>query len=112
MCVRTRISDGRAVSARALTIAELDRREIVAVVDRSRCASRRPRSVVRRSSENVMSVPAASVTAIVVVQTDQLAELQMAGERGGFRRDAFHQVAVADDRVGEVIDDHRSRCRL
>src|SRR3972149_7250295 len=33
----------------------------------------------------------------------------MAGETGGFGGDAFHQIAVADDRVTKVIDDCESR---
>ena len=42
---------------------------------------------------------------IVVVQVNQLAELQMAGQRCGFRGDALHQVAVAHDPIGMMIDD-------
>src|SRR6185312_3446545 len=45
---------------------------------------------------------------IVVVQINQLAELQMTGQRRGLRRDALHEVAVAHDRVGEMIDDVES----
>ncbi len=41
---------------------------------------------------------------VVVVEADQLAETEMAGERCRFRRDAFHQVAVAGDDPGAVID--------
>ena len=33
----------------------------------------------------------------------------MAGETGGFGGDAFHQIAVADDAIGKVIDDFESR---
>src|SRR4029453_6495780 len=33
----------------------------------------------------------------------------MAGETGGFSGDAFHQVAIADDSIREVIDDRESR---
>src|SRR5579883_2591005 len=42
---------------------------------------------------------------VLVVEKDQLAELQMAGERSGFLADAFHEIAVAADTVGVVIDD-------
>ncbi len=42
---------------------------------------------------------------VVVVEIDQLAEPQVPGQRGGFRRDAFHQVAVADDAVSVMVDD-------
>ena len=43
--------------------------------------------------------------AVVVVEADQLAEPQRAGQRAGFVRNAFHQAAVAEEHVGVVIDD-------
>ena len=43
---------------------------------------------------------------VVVVQVDQLAQAQGAGQGGGFRGHAFHQVAVGDKAVGVVVD-HR-----
>ena len=43
--------------------------------------------------------------AVVVVEADELAELEVSGERRSFVRDAFHQVAVAADEVRVVIDD-------
>ncbi len=42
---------------------------------------------------------------VVVVAHDEVAELQMSGQRCGFRRDAFHEIAVAADDVGVVVDD-------
>ncbi len=42
---------------------------------------------------------------VVVVEDDQLAELQRAGQRGSLVRDAFHQVAVAAKHVGVVVHD-------
>ena len=42
--------------------------------------------------------------AVVVEEHDQLGEAQMAGKRNGFVTDAFHQVAVAGDDEGHVID--------
>ena len=41
---------------------------------------------------------------VVVVEIDQLAEFEVTGERGSFRRDAFHQVSIGNDRVDIVID--------
>ena len=41
---------------------------------------------------------------VVVEQHDQLAEAEMAGQRGGFVADPLHQVAVRGNRVGPVID--------
>src|SRR5437762_853362 len=43
--------------------------------------------------------------AVVVVQHDQPAKSEMAGQGGGLLADAFHQAAVAGDDVGIVIDD-------
>ena len=40
---------------------------------------------------------------VVVVEVDEVAEPEVAGERAGLGRDAFHQVAVADDRVHEMV---------
>ena len=42
---------------------------------------------------------------VVIVEADQFAKLQMTGERRGFRRHAFHQIAVADQRISVMIDD-------
>ncbi len=42
--------------------------------------------------------------AVVVEQHDQLVQLQVAGERDGLMADAFHQVAVGGEHVGEMVD--------
>ena len=42
---------------------------------------------------------------ILVVENDQFPEREVAGERAGFRRDALHQVAVAGNHVGVMVDD-------
>ena len=42
---------------------------------------------------------------VVVVETDQLAELQVPGKGSDLCRHAFHQITVADDGPGMVIDD-------
>ena len=42
---------------------------------------------------------------VVVVEKDQFAELEVAGERKRFLADAFHEVAVAADAIGKVVDD-------
>jgi hypothetical protein len=42
---------------------------------------------------------------ILIVEIDQLAQLQMPGQRCGLLADAFHQIAVAANRVGVMIDD-------
>ncbi len=41
---------------------------------------------------------------VVVVEHDELAEAEGSGERAGLVRDAFHQVAVAAEDVGVVVD--------
>ena len=43
--------------------------------------------------------------AVVVEQHDQLAELEVTGERDRLLADAFHQVAVGGEHVGGVVDD-------
>ena len=43
--------------------------------------------------------------AVVVVEADQLAQPERAGERAGLVRDALHQAAVAQEDVGAVVDD-------
>ena len=44
---------------------------------------------------------------VVVVEVDELAEPELAGDRRGLVRDALHQVAVGADRVDAVVDDRR-----
>ena len=46
---------------------------------------------------------------VIVVEVDQLAEPEVPGEAGRLRGHALHQVAVAADAVGEVIDDLQAR---
>ena len=43
--------------------------------------------------------------AIVVVEEDELAEPERAGERRGLLRDALHEIAVGGDAVDVVVDD-------
>src|SRR5438046_818143 len=47
--------------------------------------------------------------AVVVVDPDQPAELQMTGERAGLVRDALHQVAVGREEIGAMVDDGMAR---
>ena len=42
---------------------------------------------------------------VVVVQVGELAQLEVAGERGRLVRDPLHHVAVGHQRVGVVVDD-------
>ena len=46
--------------------------------------------------------------AVVVVEHDQLAELQVSRRTTPLRANAFHEAAVADEAVGVVIDDRRA----
>ncbi len=86
----------------------VDRNEVVAVVHRLRVPA-----VCFEASSAILGEGDAGAgrkrDAIVVVQIDQFAELQMAGQRGGLRRDALHEVAVTHDRIREMIDDLESR---
>ncbi len=47
--------------------------------------------------------------AVVVVNRNEFSELERAGKRGGFVRDALHQAAVAQEHVGVMIDDGEVR---
>jgi hypothetical protein len=47
--------------------------------------------------------------AVVVVEADQLAETKMTGQGRGLMGDALHEIAVAGDKVGAVIDHRVSR---
>ena len=46
---------------------------------------------------------------VVVVDPAQVVELEMAGERGRLRADAFHQAAVAANRVDVVVEQLEAR---
>ncbi len=46
---------------------------------------------------------------IVIVEVDELAEPEVPGQARRLRRHALHQVTVADDRVGAMIDDLQPR---
>ena len=48
---------------------------------------------------------AAQRNAVLVVQVDQFAELQVAGQGGSLLGDAFHQVAIAANGIGMVVDE-------
>ena len=50
--------------------------------------------------------------AVVVVEVDEPAELVVAREARGLRRDTLHEVAVGDDRVDEVVGDRVARAEL
>ena len=108
MCVRTRISEGRLVSTRAACSAA----SIASVSLPSATVTRVPsvRGESLRSIFGERDIGARRKRhAIVVVQAGELAEPQVAGERRGFGAHAFHQVAVADDRVRRVVDDGEAR---
>jgi len=49
--------------------------------------------------------------AVVVVEHDELAEPEVTRERGGFGRNAFHQVAVTRERPGAVVDQLAAEAR-
>ncbi|EXI65582.1 MAG: hypothetical protein AW08_03102 [Candidatus Accumulibacter adjunctus] len=68
-----------------------------------------PPAVGREALPAIVGEPAGDVAidrnAVVVVDGDQLAEPEGAGERARLVRDALHQAAVADEDVGRVVDD-------
>ncbi len=89
----------------ALADRGLDRLEVVAVGDLERVPA-----VGAEALGHVLLVErearrAVDRDAVVVVDVDELAEPQVAGERGGLGGDAFHQVAVGADREDVVVAD-------
>ena len=92
------------VSARAAAIAASIAVDVVAVGDRGRvpAVGAEARGAILGESDRGAG---GEGHVVVVVEADQLAELQMAGQRGGFGGDAFHQIAITDQRVGVVVDD-------
>ncbi len=81
-----------------------DRRRVVAVDVRHDVPA-----VGFESLRRVVREPAVHFTvdrdAVVVVEAHELAELERAGQRAGFVRDALHQAAVAEEHVSVVVDD-------
>ena len=83
----------------------LERVEVVDVGARAGRASRRPRTACPCPRVEGERGRAVDRDAVVVVEDDELAEPERAGERGGLLRDALHQVAVGRDHVHAVVDD-------
>jgi hypothetical protein len=98
---------GTRLSRRLHAICErcIERVQVVAV-DRANHAP----AAGAKTSRRVVGEPICNVTvdadAVVVVQRDQLAQAQRAGQRDRLLADALHQAAVADADEGAVID-HR-----
>ena len=104
------MSDGRAVSTRAASIAARSAVEIVAVVDPLHvpAVGGEARHHVLAEGERGRSVDR---DLVVVVEHVERAEAEMSGERGGFGGDALHQVAVADERPHVVVEKRGVRSR-
>ncbi len=82
----------------------VDRVEVVAVADRlGMPAVRRETASAILGERDVGAGGKRHV--VVVVQIDELAESEMACQRGSLGGDTLHEVAIADDSVGKVIDD-------
>src|SRR6185437_5190045 len=85
----------------------VDRREIVAVRDRldvPAISLKAARAILGKCDVG----PSGQRHTVIVIEVDQLSELQMAGKGRGLRGYAFHQIAIADDPIGEMIDDLRA----
>ena len=105
MCERTTISDGFAVSAWAFAIALRRSAQVVRVVDVLDVpALRREPLAAVLGRERELGRPV-DRDVVVVVEVDELAEAELARDRGRLVRDALHQVAVGADRVDAVVDD-------
>ena len=82
----------------------VDRGDVIAVCHRQRLPSVRVESPETIFGERQVGA-ACQGHRVVIVQADQLAEAQMARQRRCFAGDAFHQVAIARNDVGRVVDD-------
>ena len=81
----------------------VDRRDVVAVINLDRLPAVRLEAFGAILGEGDVGAGGQG-DVVVVVQAHQLAQLEMAGQRGGLGGHAFHQVAVADDGPGAMVD--------
>ena len=95
---RSPVGDGR------LAEHAVDLGQVIAVGDLQHAPSRRGEALgdVVGERQRGRSVEADRV---VVVDADQFAEPEVAGERGGLVGDALHQIAIAAHEPGPVVDD-------
>ena len=81
----------------------VDRLEVVAVIDMQHAPAEGAVALLDIIGERDLGV-AVDGDVVVVVHHGQLAELQVAGERGGLIADTLHHVAVRGEDPGPVID--------
>ena len=104
--VRTTMSDGRSVSR--LRRVERPPRARRGPPTSSTCCTCQPYASKRLPTSSVVNESVSRAVdrdLVVVVEVDELAEPEVAGDRRGLGRDALHQVAVGADRVDAVVDD-------
>ena len=98
------MSDGRSVSACAFAIASRSRPRSFASLDVLHVPAQR--LVARRAILGERDRRrAVDRDVVVVVEVDELAETERAGDRRRLVRDAFHQIAVGGDAVHAMVDD-------
>ena len=101
----TRMSDGRCCSAWPAWIAWRSSSRSLASSTRQRVPAvglEALRAVLGGEAQRRRAVER---DVVVVVEVDQAAEAELAGERRGLGGDALHEVAVGDDRVDVVVLD-------
>ena len=81
----------------------VDGAEVVSVFDAEDVPAVRPKARCHIFGERFVRLPVQG-NVVRVVQHDEAVQFQVPGEGGGFGRNTFHQVAVADDRVRVVVD--------
>ena len=84
-------------------------RSLADLAEARRRASRRPRTAWRTSSEQAELGGAVDRDVVVVVDVDEPAEAEVAGQRGGLVADALLEVAVGADHEGVVVARPRGR---
>ncbi len=104
MWVRTMMREGRSRLAPGVRQGPVDRFQVVAVRHALHVPAVRLEPLAALLGEGEVGCRGKG-DAVVVIEADQLAEPQMAGERGRLRRHTLHQVAVAGDDIGEMVDD-------
>ncbi len=102
------MSDGRSPDLSRVVERLVDRRQVIAILHAGDVPPVRGEPSSHILGE-VQRCRARQRDGIGVVEHDQLAEPEMAGERARLGRDAFHQIAVARDDVRVVVDDRVSR---
>ena len=99
----TSMSVGRSSTSCAAVDRRPQRVEVVGVVDVLHVPAVGLEALAAVLGEKLQLRRAVERDVVVVVEVDEAAEPELAGQRRGLGRHALHQVAVGDDRVDAVV---------